>query len=224
MYKNATNKEKIAILKIWMPSIIEVIKKDLKNDHLKKDPIFVKHYFASKNLQKITTEELVEAYITALSNEAGADKIFDMISYFWLSKKSEVYDYFETVLSKINPNFTEIDQIDNERSQSIITSSVGLFGAPTTYVFSVLNSVVFSDEAYKNLKEKAEKEFKDKIHSEEELTKELAVMNDVESLKREVARLTDKYEKKLSGLQKKYLIDTEALKKQVSSLQRKMAQ
>jgi hypothetical protein len=39
---------------------------------------------------------------------------------------------------------------------------------------------------------------------------------------REIARLTDKYEKKLQGLQKKYLFDTEALKKQIATLQRKL--
>ena len=37
-----------------------------------------------------------------------------------------------------------------------------------------------------------------------------------------MARLTDKYEKKLMGLQKKYQLDQEALKKQLAALQRKL--
>ena len=39
----------------------------------------------------------------------------------------------------------------------------------------------------------------------------------------EVARLTDKYEKKLLGFQKKYTQDVEMLKKQLANLQRKLA-
>ncbi len=48
----------------------------------------------------------------------------------------------------------------------------------------------------------------------------------VEQIKRhceqEVARLTDKYEKKLLGMQKKYAIDTAQLKKQIGMLQKKL--
>ena len=38
----------------------------------------------------------------------------------------------------------------------------------------------------------------------------------------EMARVKDKYEKKLNGLQKKYQVDVENLKKQIAQLQRKL--
>ncbi len=43
-----------------------------------------------------------------------------------------------------------------------------------------------------------------------------------QAFEREIARLTDKYEKKLAGLQKKYITDMENFKKQISQLQRKL--
>ena len=38
----------------------------------------------------------------------------------------------------------------------------------------------------------------------------------------QITRLTDKYEKKLQGMQKKYIQDIETLKKQITLLQRKL--
>ena len=54
MYKNATYREKFADLKEWIPFLVEAIKKDLRNEHLKKDIFFVKKFLSSKNIHKIT--------------------------------------------------------------------------------------------------------------------------------------------------------------------------
>lgn len=44
----------------------------------------------------------------------------------------------------------------------------------------------------------------------------------LEHHQREVSRLNEKYESKLAGVQKKYAIDTEALKKQIRALQQRL--
>ena len=96
------------------------------------------------------------------------------------------------------------------------------FGAAQTYLFSVLNSVVFPDAIFKEMETKARQEQhtvgEEKKRQDEQLSAD-AMKREHE---REVARLTDKYEKKLIGLQKKYVTDVESLKKQVSLLQRKL--
>jgi hypothetical protein len=45
----------------------------------------------------------------------------------------------------------------------------------------------------------------------------------VKSFELKMQRLVDKYEKRLSGLEKKYLNDTDILKKQIANLQKKLA-
>lgn len=224
MYKNATYKQKYAILKNWMPSIIESVKKDVKNEHLKNDPLFVKKYLPSKNYQKVSVEELVDAYSRAIQEEGEkGEQIGEFITSRWLLQNSEVYDLFENELKKINPDFSSLDSIDLTRGKELIQSSSKAFGPTATYIFAVLNSVVFPDELFHELEKQSVKHEKEQKIQNEENKKRIQSENERESFEREIARLTDKYEKKLSGLQKKYQIDTEALKKQIATLQRKIA-
>lgn len=223
MLKDASYKEKYSVLKNWMPVIIDAVKKDLKNDHLKNDFVFIKRYFSGKNLAKLTSEELVEGYATAIQQEEKGEDIAEFITNRWLIKNSELYGFFESELKKINPDFSAIKIIEKNHSQSIVNDAVKQFGAPRTYLFSVLNSVAFSDEDFKELGSQAEEEAK---KSAKEETQKAELQN-IEQIKRaceeQIARIEDKYEKKLQGLQKKYIQDVEGLKKQISALQRKVS-
>lgn len=206
-----------------MPQIVESVKKDIKNEHLKNDFTFVKKYLTGKNINKLTTEDLAEAYIRAIDEEEKAEEIAEFITNRWLLKNTELYDYFEKSLMKISPDFTQLTEIDAARSQEIIDGSVEQFGATRTYLFSVMNSVVFPKESYEKLDKRAKESYKKE--QQENVVKEEKMAQ--ESLKQhyeeQIARLTDKYEKKLSGLQRKYLSDTEGLKKQIVSLQKKLS-
>ena len=218
--KNATYKDKFAMLKEWLPSMFDSVKKDLRGEHLKQDPLFTKKYFAGKNLNKLTVEELVDGYTQAVND--GLEQVGEFISNRWLLKNTEVYNYFETQLQQINPNFQEIDELDKDHSLKLIDGATKEFGAPRTYLFAVLNSVVFPKEVYKQLGDKA----KDARHAEEHHEKVTAEKESLAQIQkhheRELARVTDKFEKKLAGMQKKYLTDVETLKKQVATLQRKL--
>lgn len=222
MYKEATYKEKYAVLKDWLPSIVESIKKDIKNEHLKKDFLFIKKYLGSKNPHKVTTEELVEAYQKAIEQEDNGEDLGEFLTSRWLLKNTDLYEFFDKKLSEISDDFTSLEEIELPAAQTIIAQAVNEYGACDTYLFSVLNSVVFPAEAYKQLSQQAtkEKEIKKKETTQKE--EQLTFDNMKQSYEIEMARLTDKYEKKLAGLQKKYAADTESLKKQIAQLQRKL--
>lgn len=222
MLKDATYKEKFIVLAPWMPAIMDVVKRDLKNEHLKKDVAFVRHYFAGKNMNKLNVEELAQAYSHHMANAADVEELGEYLANRWLLKNTELYQYFEQTLSKINPEFQEIEMLDSNTSHAIMEEAITQFGALPTYLFCVMNSVVFPDEIYTKLAQHAEKA---KHQSAEEAQKR----NEHESMETmqrnyelQIARLTDKYEKKLSGLQKKYTTDIDTLKKQVGNLQRKL--
>lgn len=222
MYKNATYKEKFADLQEWIPLVIDAVKKDLRNEHLKKDFFFVKKFLSSKNIHKISTDELAEAYQKAIQEEEQGEQLAEFITSRWLLKNSDLYEFFEQQLSQINPDFTNLDEIAPAEAQTLINASIREFGAPHTYLFSVLNSVVFPDESFHHLKMQAQQH----QEKQEEETRQIVDQMNVEqmrnSFEREMVRMTDKYEKKLAGLQKKYVADVENLKKQVAQLQRKL--
>lgn len=222
MLKDATYKEKCIMLKSWMPHIIETVKKDLRNEHLKNDFKFVKKYFAGKNVNKLTTQDFVDGYISALEQEENAEEIAEFVTNRWLFKNSELYDYFEKALSQISQDFTQLKEIDPHKAQEIVEGSVGHFGAPRTYLFSVMNSVVFPKETYEKLDKRA-KEAQKKAEDEEAVQqKQIAYESLKQHYEEQISRLTDKYEKKLASMERKYFQDTDALKKQISSLQKKL--
>lgn len=222
MLKNASYKEKFALISAWMPIIIDAVKKDLKNDHLRGDIAFVRNYFQGKNPSKLTVEELANAYSHAIANGENSEELGEFLTNRWLLKHSDLYHYFEQELSKISPNFNELELLEKKASEKIMEDAVAQFGAPRTYLFCVLNSVVFPEEIYTTLDKKAKQSSKQE--QEEAIARKET--ETVEAMKRNyeqhIARLTDKYEKKLSGMEKKYHQDVDSLKKQLANLQRKL--
>lgn len=224
MLKETTFKEKISLIDRFFPDLIDAVKKEIKTEHLKNDRLFVSRYLASKNINKLTLSELATAYRNAiLSEEAQAS---ENLGYFltnrWILKNADIYDFFESSLSKISENFSELDVLPEEQAMPIMMESVSHFGAPKTYLFAVLNSVVFPENVYKKLRELTH----EAANSSQELKEKLTAAATVEQMQRnhqaELARLSDKYEKKVAGLERKYHNDVEALKKQIANLQRKL--
>ncbi|WP_039385124.1 hypothetical protein [Neochlamydia sp. TUME1] len=222
MLKDATYKEKSTMLISWMPQIIEEVKKDLKHEHLKNDFKFVKKYFLGKNLNKLTNEEIVNAYTLALEQEENGEKIAEFIINRWLLKNAELYDYFEGALLQISNDFTQLTEIDADKSQQIVEGAVSQYGAVRTYLFSVMNSVVFPKEIYEKLNKRAEEEQKALAAVEDAQDEHLSQQSLKDYYEEQIARLADKYEKKLIGMQKKYIQDTESLKKQMALLQKRL--
>ncbi len=211
--------DKFILIKPWLAEIIKVVKKDLKNEHLKIDREFCKRYFMGKNILQIQPEEMAPAYEKDIAE--GNVGLGEFIASRWLLKCTDLYDYFESKLSAIRPDFEELDALSYEESHPIVEGASKEFGAQNTYIFSIFNSVVFPDEILEKLRKKA-------LVETEEL-EELQLQNqEAETMEkmqkrheRESSALKDRFEKKLSGLQKKYLRDVASLKKQIAGLHEK---
>lgn len=223
MLNETTSKQKLLSLKNWLPSIIESIKKEIRQEHLKQDWVFVKKYLNGKNIQKTTLEELVEGYETAIREDEKGEEIAEFVANCWIMKHSEIYHFYEKALSKINPDFEKIHSIPENVADDILKESSEEFGSSNTYVFCILNSVAFPQD----LMDKLATQVKQKERELKEIEQKQAIIEQeadkFQKYENEINRLKDKYEKKLAGLQKKYFTDTEALKKQISALHRKMA-
>ncbi len=221
MLKETGYEEKVELLKPWLPSIIEVVKKDLRNEHLKIDKEFCRRYFLGKNFTNVSIEEMAEAYYADI--RGGNVGLGEFITSRWLIKNTDIYGFFEEKLNSITEDFDQIETLNEEQALPLLSGSVKEFGSIKTYIFSVLNSVVFPEALYSDLRNQAVEET-ERVEAEVE---EALVAESLETMQkrhtREMDAMADRYEKKLSGLQRKYLRDMEVLKKQVSKLQKKLS-
>jgi hypothetical protein len=215
MLKNATYKQKLAMVSPLMPLLIDLIKKDLKNDHLRNDRKFCTEYFPGKHIPKLTTIELVDGYMRALEADANAEAIGDFIAQRWIVKNPEIYNHFEEALLQITSDFTALSEIELPAAQKIASHAVAQFGPIDSYLFTVLNAVVFPEALLEELKQQA-------LTAQSAQAGSSKAAPETAAEQRQDLRLTEKYEKKLAELEKKYHRDITALKKQVASLQRKL--
>lgn len=216
MLKDSTCMDRYEMIEEFLPQVVLAIRKDLRNEHLKKDKEFLQTHFGGKNPNKLSVDELTIGYSQILKQ--GNEAFWDFFSERWLMKHTDIYDYFEERLCEISEKFSEIDQLDLPFAESLANGSIEQFGALDTYLFSVLNSVVFPKSLFDELLTKAKHEV-----CEEPKRKPAHFQNSPEQFERELNKLQTKYEKKLLGFQKKYDRDIEALKKQVAMLQKKLA-
>jgi hypothetical protein len=220
MIKEVSYQEKFKNISSWMPLMVAEIKKDIKNDHLKNDKAFWKEHFGGKPLSQIGEEQLSSVYLSQVLG--GNESIGEFVANRWVLKHSDLYEYFETFLRGVNPNFDQIESLDDETSDRLINGAVVQFGYSSTYLFSVLNSVVLSSEKLTALATQAKNEA-DTVADETATFEEVRSLDAMEKKhEREIKRLEDRHGKKMAGLEKKYLKDTEMLKKQIANLQRKL--
>jgi hypothetical protein len=213
--KEMSYKEKIQILQPLLHEIVGDIKKELKADHLRKDLSFNQKYFAKKVLDKITISELVEGYSRAVGG--GNEEAGEWIASRWMLKHADVYQFFVERLTAINPDFDQIEKLEETEARSLMSQAVDAFGSKVTYIFSVFNSVVFPDYIYEELKTKIVSAPGPILALDSENPEELK-----KQYEESIAKVVSKYEKKLQGLERKYVQDVEGYKKQIASLQRQL--
>ncbi len=209
-------------LQPWMGQILHAIRKDIKNDHLAVDKVFYKTHFGSRPLNRLDIEEIFSVYERELL-KGDQEELVEWAINRWVFKHGDVYRHFADRLAKINSNFQEISSLTESESMQVLEGAAASFGALTVYLFSALNSVVFPETIFERMRKEAV--------SEQEFLKEqeshAAEKESLEQLKtryeRETRRLQEKYEDRLNGVQRKYAIDVEALKKQIRSMQQKLS-
>ncbi len=208
------------LLQGWMSEVLSDIKKDIKTEHLSSDPVFYKAYFGNRPQNRLTTDEIFSAYEKELLK--GNTDLGDWVVNRWVFKHGDVYSHFAENLSRLNPDFDAIKELNEEQSGQVLKGAVESFGAIPVFLFTMLNGVVFPGSVKARLKQLAEKEREAFAAEQKNDAEKQNLEQIVERHQREMARLNEKYESRLAGVQKKYATDTEALKKQVRSLQQKL--
>ena len=127
MIKEDSYKIKFDKLQPWINDIFQAVKKDLRNEHLLKTPSFVQKHFSKKAVDKLTVQEFAGAYQKEIAD--GDEDLGGRVVARWVLKNAELYQFFASELSKINPKFDEIESISNETSAFLLNASIRQFGA-----------------------------------------------------------------------------------------------
>ncbi len=217
MLKEDSYRLKFEKLTPWIDEIFQVIRKDLKNEHLLKTPSFVKKHFPNRAVDKIATHELASAYIKEITE--GDEELGENIVTRWVMKNAEVYQFFASELSKINPKFDEIEFLSPEVSRVLVDTAVKQFGPVRTYLLCVMNGVVLSEDHFLLLREMA---LQEKPQIEE--TPSFASTEELrDHYDKQMRKTVEKYESRMQGLERKYKQDVDGLKKQIAQLHKKMS-
>lgn len=203
-------------LQNWTVEVLKDIKKDIKTDHLHTDPVFYRTYFGNRPQNRLTSEEIYTAYEQELLK--GNQDLSEWVVNRWVFKNGELYEAFAERLSQINPDFNEIKQLTVAESERVLEGVAESFGAVPTFLFSLLNGVVFPQEILEKLRKGAEAEKAKQEKDAENNQKQESLEKVIAAHQREIARLNDR----VAGVLKKYTNDTEALKKQIKALQKKL--
>ena len=209
-------KNQFQTLQNWTHEIFNAIKKDIKSDHLHTDPVFYRTYFGNRPQNRLTSEEIFAAYEKELLK--GNDELAEWVVNRWVFKHGDLYQHFVQRLERINPEFDQIQHLTKEESESVLEGAIESFGAIPTFLFSLLNGVVFPADVLERLRKAADAEKVSQKDEAEKNDKQEDLEKVVAAHQREIARLNDK----IAGVQRKYTNDTEALKKQVKALQQKV--
>lgn len=220
MVREDSYRIKFQKLQPWMEEIFRPLKKDLRNDHLLKSAAFVQKHFPKRPLDKLTTQEFALAYIQEIVD--GDEELGEKVVTRWMMKNAELYQFFADELSKINPQFDEIESLSKEVSAPLLNTSVSQFGSIATYIFCVMNAVVLGEEQFLKLREMALAAKEAEFASEEKPAETVESVH--EYYAKEIRKLTEKYEKRVQGVERKYVQDVEGLKKQIAQLHKKMGE
>lgn len=213
-------KNQFQILQPWLTQILHAIKKEIRTEHLSKNPSFYKTYFGARPQNRLTYEEIFPAYEKELLQDNR--ELGEWVVNRWVFKHGEIYRHFAERLSQIDPDFDAIKSLSEAQSEQILSQALESFGALPTYIFSVLNGVVFPTNVLDRLRAAAEKEDAAQKAEKAETKIQENLEQTVARHQRELSRLHEKYENKIAGVMKKYTTDVNALKKQIRALQQRL--
>lgn len=206
-------------LRPWVRDILLCIKKDIKTDYLPGDRVFYKKYFGNRPQNRLGTDEIFAAFEKELLE--GNQPLEEWVVNHWVFQHGDLYTHFAERLSEIRSDFNELELLSVEESEKILAGSEA-FDPITVYLFSKLNGVVFPSAIFDELQKKALEAKKREEEAKASDLKQENLEQILERQQREIARMEEKYESKVAGILRKYQTDTEALKKQIRSLQKQL--
>ena len=140
--------EKFALLKPFSEEIFKIIKKEIKSEMQGKGSALRKKLGAAS----FTTDfKYLTSLITDCILSGEGEEIGEWVAVVWINKKKDIFTLFHEHLVEVSEDYSELTTLPAPVEEKLIQDSIEKFGAKNTYIFSLLNSVVFSAQALERL-------------------------------------------------------------------------
>lgn len=214
-------KNQFETIQPWLSLVLGAIKREIRTEHLANSSVFAKNHFGNRPLNRLTAEEIFQAYEKELL-KGEDEELKEWVVNRWVFKHGDLYQHFADRLEAIDANYDSLESLTEEQSEQVLLGAKERFGALSTYLFSVLNRVVFPQSIFDQLRSVAQQE-QTLEKEQQEKAQELQTIEQLKSrYEKETARLQEKMDSKIAGIMKKYSTDIEALKKQIRALQHQL--
>jgi hypothetical protein len=153
MIAQATYIEKFSQLKPFLEKIFREIKKEIRQDLQSKGSFLRKKLGAQSfhpEFKKISSC-LEECIISSEGEDLGR-----WVSMAWVNTKGAIFELFHEHLEKVAEDYSTLTSLPLDVEEKLVTEGVEQFGVKNIYIFSLLNSVVFSSATFETLKRDAE--------------------------------------------------------------------
>jgi hypothetical protein len=214
MMINSNYKNKFETLGPFIEELCVGIKKEIKQEFVKKKGI-------QANFNSLDISDMSQFFYKKVVEE-GDEKIGEWLASSWIYKNGEIFQFFHEQLSFVDKHYDRLESLSSEVEQQIKDLSVSKFGFVRIYLFSVLNSVVFSAKLFEELKRGALKELSMSKESSLESKGNISVEELKKSFEVERLKTEEKYEKRLQGVIKKTQMEVEGYRKQIGQLQKRL--
>ncbi len=214
MMINSSYKNKFEILAPFVGELCLEIKKEIKQEFVKKKGL-------QAEFKSLDISDISQFFYKKVAEE-GDEKTGEWLASSWIYKNGEIFQLFHEQLSLVDKHYDQLESLSSSVEEQIKDLSVGKFGFVRVYLFSILNSVVFSTKLFEELKNGALKELSvSKDHSLED--EDSISLEDLrKSFEMERLKMEEKCEKRLQGVIKKTQMEVEGYRKQIGQLQKRL--
>ena len=217
MIAESTFKNKFTSLGLFSKEVVVDLKKEITKEMAKKNSVLQKKLsgFSMEN-----DKDKLANIVLNLVLENGDEEVGEWLASSWVMKNSSVFKSFHKKISLISADYDKLTAFPPEKEVELKESSIDEFGAVKTFIFSVLNSVVFSKESMEEIRIRAEEEEHDR--KEISLLPNCSIEEARASFEQEKKRIIEKQEKKLQAIVKRHQVEVEGYRKQIGQLQKKL--
>ncbi len=214
MMINSNYKNKFETLAPFVEELCLGIKKEIKQEFVKKKGL-------QAEFNPMDISDIAQFFYKKVAGE-GDEKTGEWLASSWIYKNGEIFQLFHEQLSLVDQHYDRLESLSSEVEQKIKDLSVSKFGFIRVYLFSVLNSVVFSAKLFEELKNGALKELSASKDSSLEGKDTVSLEELKKSFEMEKLKMEEKYEKRLQGVIKKTQMEVEGYRKQIGQLQKRL--
>jgi|GEM_PF-891652 len=221
MMTESAYRGKFSLLQPFAEEIFRAIKKEIKSEMAGKNSMLRKKVGVLPN--GVETKELSSLFLKNIITEETeeGEELGEWVASVWINKRGEIFKSFHNALSKISDRYDTLTSLPEEVEKQIFEKAVSDFGALDTYIFAVLNSVVFSEKTFEKLAKFAQTEAEGKKTGKEgDLA--FSVEKAQKNFERQIEKIIEKYENRLLGVTKRHQMEVAGYRKQISGLQKKL--